>query len=524
MSLKAVRISNVRSIKDSGYQNIAPLTILLGANGTGKSSFIRSLLLLKQSLLSKLTNPISFYGDYVDFGDFDACLSRYGDSKEITFGFEVSEPNDYFFYRPRKMKVTNSNKSVKLEITIAKAEDDTYVKGIALYFDIFIVKFQCDANGKINNTLIYEDKKKVFEDQEGRLEIQKGTIFPSIRTREKNDNNDKSFFQLPFQLENDAFFFSYNKFSFSLYENAKKKNIELKKVKTSFDDVLKAREKIAFTSLSDLNQFSKEFGKLVFKDSKDYDVIKLLSNYRNQFIKMKANILLEILYRDIFSTIRSIHYLGPLRATAERYYRNRPLDTYELDTHGRNLPNIINSMPKDKLNNFNKWVKELLGVELSAKIESGHLSLFIKEGDSCEAINLSDTGFGYSQLLPIITQIWQIINNRRRESPFEDEHILIVEQPELHLHPKLQAKLAELFSSAIKKAIECKVQFKIIIETHSQYLINALGRRIQNIKDIQSKDINILMFEKDKSTNISNIKFDSDGYLENWPYGFFETE
>ena len=65
--MKSLRIQNLKSIKDSGNIDIKPLTILIGRNSSGKSSFVRSLPLLKQSAMKKLSSPILWYGEYVEF-------------------------------------------------------------------------------------------------------------------------------------------------------------------------------------------------------------------------------------------------------------------------------------------------------------------------------------------------------------------------------------------------------------------------------------------------------------------------
>jgi predicted ATPase len=99
--------------------------------------------------------------------------------------------------------------------------------------------------------------------------------------------------------------------------------------------------------------------------------------------------------------------------------------------------------------------------------------------------------------------------------------IIAIEQPELHLHPALQAKLVDIIA---KIASEKKICF--IIETHSETMINRLGYLIDK-KKINNEDIDISVFDKefgDSETHVSTSGFDKDGYLENWPIGFFEPE
>lgn len=104
--------------------------------------------------------------------------------------------------------------------------------------------------------------------------------------------------------------------------------------------------------------------------------------------------------------------------------------------------------------------------------------------------------------------------------------IFAIEQPELHLHPGLQAKLADVFIAAVELARENKIDLRLIIETHSEVIINRIGHRIAN-KELNSKDVNVVLFEKEPaalSTKVSFSDYDEDGFLTNWPIGFLEPD
>jgi predicted ATPase len=97
----------------------------------------------------------------------------------------------------------------------------------------------------------------------------------------------------------------------------------------------------------------------------------------------------------------------------------------------------------------------------------------------------------------------------------------VVEQPELHLHPRLQAKLADLYCNIISQSERSGSDISFVIETHSETLINRIGGLIRD-KRISSSDVAVLIV--DKECGCSSIKpamFDDDGFLMNWPYGFF---
>lgn len=66
--MKAIRLESFRCLHDTGFVTIRPITILVGRNSSGKSSFLRFLPLLRQSVDAPTTGPIQWYGDHVDFG------------------------------------------------------------------------------------------------------------------------------------------------------------------------------------------------------------------------------------------------------------------------------------------------------------------------------------------------------------------------------------------------------------------------------------------------------------------------
>jgi len=97
---------------------------------------------------------------------------------------------------------------------------------------------------------------------------------------------------------------------------------------------------------------------------------------------------------------------------------------------------------------------------------------------------------------------------------------LMIEQPELHLHPKLQSLLAEIFTDTI---LDIDEENSIIIETHSEHLIKKIQIMVANGK-IDLDKIGVFYFDNNEGiSNIKNMKIESNGFLkETWPNGFFD--
>ena len=123
-------------------------------------------------------------------------------------------------------------------------------------------------------------------------------------------------------------------------------------------------------------------------------------------------------------------------------------------------------------------------------------------------VNIADVGFGVSQVVPIIIHGLLL----------DQYSTLMIEQPELHLHPKMQMKLADFF---LALAIDRK---NLIIETHSEHIINRLVRRVVEDTDnqfIRLVGINFVSSTKKGSKIDKVVLSDGDGIV-NWPDEFFD--
>jgi predicted ATPase len=153
------------------------------------------------------------------------------------------------------------------------------------------------------------------------------------------------------------------------------------------------------------------------------------------------------------------------------------------------------------------WLKEINlahGLSIRALGSSARYELLV-ETDG-QASNLKDVGVGVSQVLPVIVAALFA----------QPGHIVIVEEPESHLHPLAQSKLAELLAQVSKGR---NVQF--IVETHSEHLF----RRMQTLiarEEVFVTDAAMYFVERDgKAARLRTLEMDDFGRLKNWPEGFF---
>ena len=217
-------------------------------------------------------------------------------------------------------------------------------------------------------------------------------------------------------------------------------------------------------------------------------------------------------------SIRKIKYLSPVRATPDRAYVHYSLDADALLHDGSNSAHVLWSKKEEQVLWKNKKLPliealseclDCMGLSQQIKPERiGDILYKVSVSDKNSKYNLSlaDVGFGYSQILPVI--LLGLLSN--------SDSTLLLEQPEIHLHPSSAANLADLFLNFIKDGK------RIIVETHSPELINRLRLRVIENPKLKD-DINIVFVEpSSEGSTIKQFEIDEDGMFPEWPEGFLD--
>src|SRR5262249_27072920 len=100
--MRSIRLTNFRSIPDTGRIELRPITLVVGANTSGKSSFLRFFPLLRQTVETQTPSPLLWYGTYVDFGDFSQAVCHAADPKEMVAEFDLVLAHTYDEFMQRK--------------------------------------------------------------------------------------------------------------------------------------------------------------------------------------------------------------------------------------------------------------------------------------------------------------------------------------------------------------------------------------------------------------------------------------
>ena len=219
-----------------------------------------------------------------------------------------------------------------------------------------------------------------------------------------------------------------------------------------------------------------------------------------------------------------IYYLGPLRAYPYRTYGwsgEQPQDVGRqgddtvaalLAARKRGTPISRGAGRKRQAleERVAQWLKDL-GVIHSFKVRQvapGRKEYEVKVRTTAQAaeVSLLDVGFGVSQVLPVLTLCYYAPKGST----------IILEQPEIHLHPSVQAGLADVFVDAIKWR-----EVQIIVESHSEHLLRRLQRRIAEEKLLAENTALYFTTFSNSESHLSPLALDLFGNITNWPQGFF---
>jgi len=457
-------LEGFRSFRDRQTMNLAPLTFVYGPNSAGKSSIIKSLLLLQQSIQFGISQFPLMRGPLVDLGSVWDTVHGHQPGAKMSIAVKmVPSPQSRIF----------SSAQVKFTYSIEGQEDDELL--------ISIVALEGSSSELTFNRCGKDLGLWVLTQESIRDYLQ-------LRGRFGHEQQNALF-----DLDaNQALpvFGSDGLLPGAVVGHAESGTIQLKDASNlTTNDVF-------------WNRLSSD----------------LVQQFRNE--------------------MATISYLGPLRKPWSREedisLGNQPLSGGPVGEHSLGL---LKARP-ELLARVNKSLDNVLecGYRLhlnTAQYAFGGQSSRIRTSPRVEPvlehlisgvlISPVDAGFGLSQLLPIVV-----------EMHLRERSLILIEQPELHLHPRLQARVGQL----LRDAVTGQNQNRFLIETHSEHLILRIRRLIrQGLMD--PKLVRILYVNNQESeiadpltksqmissleSNIITLRLDDRGdFIDPWPNGFFD--
>ena len=393
---------NFKSWKNTGKLQIAPLTGFFGANSSGKTSILQTLLMLKQTV----ERPWNWEG-IIDFGD-DSSLVNLGSFDDLIHGHR----------RDHSLQISLSWK-LSEELRIGDTDEVDI-----LSFDLSINNNKNSVSQPVFNYRVDEQRFGINWDSQGIFRVSAPNVLSLDAT------------------------------VFRCYG-----------IRDSYPDIL-----------------------------------QLFSP-------------LQTCFENLF---RSIRYLGPLREYPRSRYAWQGNHPKDIGRHGEEMISCLLSK-RVQLHLIDKQIMEWL--QRLDLIDSYRLNpipdtekdyeFLVRKYKGGPEVRLTDVGFGVSQVLPVLILCYYV----------PEGSILILEQPEAHLHPKVQSELADLLIEVVKNR-----KLQIILESHSEHLLIRLMRRIAE-EQISADDTAFYFCEMNEGiSEIERLDVDDYGNITNWPQNFFGDE
>lgn len=525
-------VKNLRSLKSTPEIEIRPITILVGRNSAGKSTFLRSLPLLRQSIETKSSAPILWWGDLVDFGDFSAAVNDGNKDQQIIFSFRLDDFQSTFrerystypsYYNPAK-KISVSE--LKIEYAIGTSNNKTTLNSIKISIPSEDIEYEAHLNGRTTgDSSVRINRKDIATWIRGfDAEYLGGPVFnhPILVAKAKESGASSRRIVYHQKLCYDTLERILNH---STPNNIGTETIQREARRIGGAEKLDAETLTEFHRIAQTQAFKKIYKRLLDDPSSELGQ-SVFSIHKFG----RSSIIAELVEERLIDYFRGVSYIGPVRAASERFYRRQELEVSEISSSGNNFPMFLASLSSNRLNQFSAWVESIFGYGVDIASNGGHISINLKEGN--RSVNVTDTGYGVSQILPVLGTIWWSsvrAQERYGRRQFQEPALMAIEQPELHLHPAHQAKLADVFARAVanEAGAERRNPINLLIETHSEALINRIGELIE-MGSISPESVQVVIFSAEgginSPTSVSLAQFDEKGALSNWPFGFFNYD
>ncbi|GAB3917178.1 AAA family ATPase [Mucilaginibacter boryungensis] len=457
-----ISIDNFKSIKELPPFQIKPLTILSGVNSSGKSSFIQLLLLLKQTI-------------DLDSGKHQLFLS-----------------GDLYFVKKFSDIVTGKNLNNKLKISLEFDKEEILSYDSEFRTRIFdrLPSFSLQVDVKfdyIDEAIRITDFDITYKLPEG----EKREQYVKFKSNYGANNtfsiaaNNAIFGSDLWEGTPEIFDIAYSSIFPSSYETRSISNTP--NVKTGEPDIVESLK---------IRHFPRIEGE---KD--------LVSNFFNTMSYIGP---IRELPRDEYAVSSIKNYVGKAGENTAQILENFATDpiTY-LKPSFADDGIIYTSKNEPLIDAVKYWMCDIfkIGKNIYAKKESEFYTIILQNDAGIET-TIKHVGFGISQLLPIIVEGLLM----------QKDGTLILEQPEIHLHPKIQSLLFDFLYSLV---LDGK---RVIIETHSDHFITRMRRRIaENSTNELQDNINLTFMESENGeVMFGTIDLDDFGTLDYFPEDFVE--
>lgn len=519
--MKRIKITNFRKAKEPCEIELGPITFFTGQNNSGKSTVLKSLLVLSDYGKSDNHLELTFRGENKWNHKIDCYqnASNWDNFKqgmhEIEFSFDNRDFQTTLKFRPliQTLKKTEKVQSGLLEsISITRISDDSWFKMEHLEED----KFQIH----VDERFIESRKTDTSRDIEN-LERNKSRIERRIKLLEKRllDTEET---RAQIRLKEDIA---------KQKQTIKDINISLKEL---HGEIQVDKDILVFSPIFEMKDL--RGGLPVIDRIIRMSLMKYFhENEKKVGYSNDSNVnfrLMRVSDRITGAINFTVDHLSPHRNSQTRLYIN--------DEHTNDIYDLISKHaqnPIKKTSRAGKFLKDWMvkfdiGIDYNIKPVEGIASMIhIYESEEDKKnetpINLVDKGFGAGQIFTILLCIALKINDKvnskrpmtREQLLLGKEAIIMIEEPETNLHPALQSELAELFFDAYDN-----YGIRFIIETHSEYILRKSQLFVKSFNSEKSENeipFKVYYFDKDKGPY--QMRYNTDGsFKDEFGKGFFD--
>lgn len=527
MIIKALTIENFKGIREPVRVEFKPITLLYGPNSAGKSTIVQALhyareVLERHNLDADLTLQ---GGEFVDLGGFRNFVHGHEIERKVNLSFELNLMNAVI---PCYHDATLDD-LIEGSGPIPESDLSYLVKNATICLTIaWSAQFKRPYVTEYRTWINDEEFACITADPDGKW----------VKISEIN------FLNSVFVLEQDAFGEGNPSTPLlDLYDSA---------FKGKFSGDYKNVDIPIYGQKYAIPNWGRELSLGQDKSLSDSDSLEKGDFSLLQFIAILSQLVIgpgELLLNEL----RKFRYLGPIREIPPRNYEAPRFHEHARWSNGLAAWDVLHSANESFVENVSNWMQEKLGtgytvqqrryreVEFGSRLHSLLVSSGLLDEDEDtlrqlydeipEQKNLvlkmhgkldvmpQDVGIGISQVLPVIV------------AALADNGILVaIEQPELHIHPRLQAELGDLFLDA---ALRVPGNY-FIIETHSEHLLLRIMRRMREFASKESENLTCLkatpevvgvwyVDADDWKTMVREMPLNAYGKLiKPWPGGFFE--
>ncbi len=463
MDLRKLILEDVRCFGGRQEFEIRPITFLVGENSTGKSTVLGCLQTINDFLCGRYSG-LDFNVDPYEMGAFSQIVRRSNPTlTQFKIGLELSPDNREESFEYTLVLVAKEKGSEP----IIEEQKITTSFGEAVF-----------AEYDRNTTELGNNEGGVFAPF-------LNPNFFEVEDLQNKDNRDKFVVRINHHALASTVFTILSSAKAAI---SRQTLFGLVNEKSEDDDTISAKDK-AF------GDFAERLLRAIEKDSK--------KNYT------------RVLFNTFGSTscnLLEAYSFAPLRSKPQRTYN--PLRE-EVSSGGNDIPMVLMNMSKSERPHWEKLRKRLIEFGKASGLFTDIIvrRLGTTMGDPFQLqikvkgpkANIIDVGYGVNQILPILVRI---LNSR-------NEKLFLLQQPEIHLHPKGQAELSSLLVESLRRE-----KHHFVIETHSDAMVNRTRIEIMN-GVIAPHDVSLIYFEPvGNRVRVHNIAFDDQANLLNVPKGY----